>query len=274
MNNYKKSIVLGVGLLFLFGTFPGLIQASESDRGVILGYVFDYDGTSPISGAVVKIKNTANGSVYESSVSDTSGVFNILGIETGIYQYSVSMPDGEFIADDVFGVRLSDNDTAKIAISVAPYSKKLDAAIINASPAPDIEGETFIGRVVDYDASTGAADIFVMQGSLQSSDKIHALGETTDFYQGVNDLALESASVKKVSPGETASMTLHNEAQVGDAVYVAQKRGVGILPFVLGGAAGVAGAARIVSGNNVVTYDQVATVNEEVTQASAFKNKK
>lgn len=267
----KKASSLITLVIFFICFFTNFTFAAEPNNGVILGHVYDYDGSTPISGAVVKIKNSSSGTVYESTVSDTKGMFSILGIESGIYQYSVSMPGGDFIADDVFGVKVTENDTAKISINVIPYEKKVDSAVIGTSPAPVIEGETFIGRVVDFDEATSTADIFVMQGVLQKNDKIHALGEKTNFYQKVVDIIIEDSEVKKVNPGQTATLNFHHEASVGDAVYVADRSGSSIIPFVLAPAVGV---ATIVGGSKFVAYKMGVEVNETVVATSAFKNKK
>ncbi len=268
MNKKNFFVAVGAVLAFLLVGMPSISHASDSS-GMILGNVYDFDGTSPIKGAVVMITNTATGDEYKSTTSDRHGTFSIVGVESGIYQYSVSLPQGDFVADSVFGVKMSGNNAAKVAINVTSYDKKVDSSIADL-PAPEaIEGETFIGRIVNFDRSTGKADVFVMQGTLNKSDKIHALGESTDFYQKVNAIRLGDNEASSAIPGETATIMLNEASQAGDAVYVKSSKG-GILPVLLA----PIGVATIAAGSAVVSYNvgvnRATQVNEELTAASGF----
>ena len=263
--NKKNSIVArGVVLAFLLAGMPTVAQANE--QGMILGNVYDFDGISPIKGAVVKITNTATGSEFQSTTSDKQGTFSILGVESGIYQYTVSLPGGDYVADSVFGVKMDGSDTARVAINVTSY-EKLDSAVANMPAPKTIEGESFIGRVVNFDRATGKTDVFVMQGTLSKSDKIHALGETTDFYQKVNAIRLGDNEASSAIPGETATIMLNEASQVGDAVYLKSSKG-GILPVLLA----PIGVAAIAAGSAAVAYNVgVNQTNEEFTATSGFR---
>ncbi len=266
MDKYKSWLFLLISLsVFVFG-LQGFVEATNTGKGLIVGYVYEMDGTTPIAGAVVKVKNVSTGSEYESSVSDISGVFNIVGMEGGVYQYTVITPKGDFVADEMFGVNMNGSETAKIAINVASYENKVDAAIANMPAPKEIEGETFIGRIIDFDANTKLAEIFVMQGALEIDAKMHALGEQTDFYQKVTSIGVGEYEALRVSPGQTATVPLNYEAQAGDAVYIAQA-GKSLLPFLLA----PVGVAAVVAGSSTIAYNMgSARINEECIPCSPF----
>lgn len=269
MDKHKRRVYLLVSLSVVVFGIQGFVEATTSGKGLIVGYVYEFDGTTPIAGAVVKVKNVSTGSQYESSVSDFSGVFNIVGMEGGLYQYTVITPKGDFVADEMFGVNMEGSETAKIAINVATYDNRVDAAIANM-PAPKvIDGETFIGRIINFDANTNRAEIFVMQGALELDAKMHALGEQTDFHQKVSSIEIGEYEALRVSPGQTATVPLNSAAQAGDAVYVAQA-GKSLLPILLA----PIGVAAVVAGSSTVAYNMgsagVARINEECVPCSPF----
>lgn len=265
MQTLNKLVVFAVVLFFFAFTFQGFVQAKSSAKGILLGSVFSADGTTPIPGAVIRITNNQTGSVYESDSSSINGDFKIVGLESGIYRYTVSTPEGDFIADDVFGLKLTESDSAKIAINVTPFSNEVNAAI-SGLPAPkEIEGETFIGRIVDFNSQTRTADVFIMQGLLKKTDKIHAVGDQTDFYQKLNKMHVANSDAPVANPGDTASITLNRSAQVGDAVYLSNS-GRGLLSLLLI----PAGVATITAGSAAVAYNLGTQVNNDLCPCSAF----
>lgn len=253
-------------VLFLF-VFHSLVEAEAATKGVILGYVYNYDETTPIPGAIIKVRNALTGSEYESSVSDHRGIFKITGVESGIYKYSVETPLGEFVADSEFGLKMAESATAKMAINVTPYSKKIDSSIAGMPAPREIEGETFVGRVVEFDPNTRLAEIFIMQNHLEIKDKIHTLGESTNFYQKIGSLEVEETLVRTAVPGQTALIHLDGMAQVGDAVYVAASRAP--FPFLTP----LAGVATVVAGSSLVAYNIGKTnrIREECEPCSPFQ---
>lgn len=245
----KKGFLFPLLLALFAFSIAGFSEAAETAKGNIVGYVFEYDSTIPIKGAVVRAKNLSTGTEYRSTASDGKGVFSIAGIESGIYHYAVTTPEGEYTAEDSFGLKVEADETAKIAINVKPYAKSAKYGADSFTPAESIEGETFIGRIVAFDANTKLAEVFVMQGRLEWDDKIHALGEETDFYQKVDSLEVDDSEARVAVPGEMALIELDNPVQVGDAVYVSGSRAP--LAFL----APLAGVAAVVAGSSMVAYN-------------------
>lgn len=218
----KRSFLLTV-LILVAAVFvcQGITVADPAETGTILGYVFEADGTTPVEGAVIRVVNTLTGTELESTTSDQRGTFQIAGIERGIYQYAVSTPRGVFAANSEFGVNLKGTDTAKMAINLADYEADSDIDIADMPAAEAIAGETFIGRIIWVDPESNVAEILVMQGALETNDKVHALGETTDFYEKIKNMEVGEFVEPAAVPGETAFVEFSNPVQIGDAIYVA-----------------------------------------------------
>src|SRR4030042_5062751 len=89
-------VSLIASLLLLSPLYSG---AKDVPKGNIIGFLYAQDGTTPLEGAVVKFKNLTSGMGFESSKSDTYGIFKLQGIEKGMYAYGVVTPEGNFNAD-------------------------------------------------------------------------------------------------------------------------------------------------------------------------------
>ena len=105
-------------LAFILFCYPIALKSENVAKGNIVGFVYDMDGTTPLEGAVVKVKNISTDVVYESTKSDILGIFKIKGLENGIYLYGVMTPNGDFNSDGLVGIRIQGNETAKMSISL------------------------------------------------------------------------------------------------------------------------------------------------------------
>lgn len=227
----KSAAIAFLVISFILFSIPALSYGENFGKGNIIGFVYDQDGTTPLEGAVVKVKNIATGNIYESSASDTNGTFRIVGIETGLYLCGVQTAQGDFNSEEFFGVKLSDGETAKLSIALTPYEQKVATALQEVYQGHSSSGESLIGTVIDYYSDNQSADVLVVKGMLRLDDRIHAKGRETDFYQNVEGLKLGSSSAKRVFAGQTANMKVKKSVNNGDLVYVVCKRG--ILPMFL-----------------------------------------
>jgi len=254
--------------LFIF-CFSGFLMSESAGKGSIIGFVYGEDGTTPLEGAVVQAKNMSTGIIYESSSSDEYGIFKIVGIESGIYMYGVKTTEGDFNSDGLVGVKVSEDETAKISMSLTPYEKKVYYAKKEIYSEQKISGESFVGRIIDFSTATRTADVYIVKGMLQLKDRIHTKGESTDFYQNLNDLKFEGSPAKRLFPGQTASIQLTRNAEIGDSVYLICKKRM--LPLFLT----PVGIAAVVAGSGAVLYQFGETLDGSVTtDASPSKNKK
>lgn len=258
MNRRDVKVFFGAtliaSLLFLFPVYSG---AQDAPKGNIIGFLYAKDGTTPLEGAVVKFKNLTSGTVFESTKSDNYGVFKVEGVEKGLYAYGVVTAEGDFNADNLIGLKVGDNETAKLSISVDPYDKEAAEALAEIYKEQEKSGEALIGTIADFNPTTRIAQIQIMKGVLQVNDKIHARGLTTNFYQDVDELMVGSNRAKRVSQGQTGTLKLDREAQTGDMVYLVRNKKLFPLFLI------PMGVAAVIGGNETVTYGMMKIKDQQ-----------
>lgn len=239
------SLGLAVALVGLAASASGL----ETGKGNLLGFVFEQDGTTPVAGAVVAVRNITTGTVRQSEKSDNQGIFRFSSLEPGLYALGVSSGRGDFNAADVVGV--APNETAKITVALSPFEPAVASAAQQVTKDQKEKGESWIGRVVSYNPGSKEAVVSIERGLLQVGDKIHVLtaprGQGTDFFQEATVLKISSASVKRILVGQRGLVSLEKPALPNDDVYVSCKRGVPPFFLLPLGVALVAGGAAIVN---------------------------
>jgi hypothetical protein len=234
----------GCALALTVALIPSAARPQEAGKGNLVGFVYERDGSIPVEGAVIVVKNLTTGFVSESPGSDGLGAFKVLGLESGIYALGVRSAKGSYNSQDLFGVTAG--KTAKISISLDAYDKKAAADAEAVIKEQRDKGEAFIGKVVDYDPQTKRAEIFVEIGLIQSVDRIHVKGQVTDFYQDTKALNARGIRVERILSGASGHFQASKPCVQGDFVYIVCRQG--IPPFFLaplGIAAIVAGAVPL-----------------------------
>jgi len=255
--SFKLKATLGVLLsLFLFSISQSLTAGDGTPKGNIIGFLYGKDGTTPLEGAIVKFKNLTSGMVFESSKSDSYGIFKLQGIEKGMYAYGVVTPEGNFNADSLVGLKIGENETAKLSIAVDPYEKEVAEAVSEVNQDLEKNGEALVGMIADFNQSTRMADVQVVKGVLKVNDRIHAKGKSTNFYQDIDTLMLGYANTKRVLKGQTGTIKLEQNAQAGDMVYVVPDKKLFPLFLVPLGVAAVIGGSEAVSYGIMKVKDQ------------------
>ncbi len=242
----KASVSWGLVFTFILFTTPLLLTSQVPGKGNLVGFVYEKDGSTPVPGAVVLVKNVTTGAILESTKSDDLGVFKVEGLGAGIYALGVTSGQGSFNSLDFVGV--SPNETAKVSIALRPYDPAAAQAVQAVTQDQQQKGESFVGRVVKYVPESREAEIFVERGLLQSGDRIRVKGGVTDFYQDAKALRADGLKSNRILSGQTGMFPASKSCAAGDSVYVVCKRGVP--PFFLaplGVAAIVAGSAALVT---------------------------
>jgi len=111
----KIIVFLLISSIIIF-YFPHDLKAQKVGKGNLIGFVYEKDGTSPVEGAVVKLKNVSTANVYESSKSDKLGILKIEGIEEGLYIAGISTKEGNFNVVNLIGIKVA--ETAKISFAL------------------------------------------------------------------------------------------------------------------------------------------------------------
>ena len=240
----KVVVSWGSALGLILCLVPSALIPQVPGKGNLIGFVFEKDGSTPVAGAVVVVRNVSTGAVTEGKVSDGLGVFRFSGLDAGLYALGVKSDKGSYNSQDFFGV--TPEKTAKISIALRPYDPAAASAAEAVIKLQRDKGEAFIGKVLRYVPETKEAEVLVEIGLIQDEDRIHIKGVTTDFYQDVRILKAYGAKAERVLSGHSAVFKASSPCEPGDFVYIVCKRGVP--PFFLaplGVAAIVAGAVPL-----------------------------
>ncbi|MCX6561375.1 MAG: carboxypeptidase-like regulatory domain-containing protein [Candidatus Aminicenantes bacterium] len=218
------------GLLACLFSFAVPLIAQAPARGNLVGSFFEKDGTTPVVGAVIKLRNISSGAVYEAPASDKSGFFRLDGLAKGIYNFGITTTAGDFNTNELVGI--IENETTKISISLNIYEGEIRQAMQEIAREQSVkDNEARVGRVVQFIPGTKEAVVFVEKGALQVDDRIRVRGITTNFYQDVDALGLDGYKIKRALAGQSPFMKIIRDVQIGDAVYLCCKKGVP--PFFL-----------------------------------------
>jgi hypothetical protein len=117
------TVILIISFIFLYSAYD--LKAEETGKGNMIGFVYQKDGTAPIEGAVVKLRNVATGTGYESTKSDKLGIFKVEDVEEGLYLVGVSAEEGDFNLNNLIGIRA--NETAKVSFALKPGEEEQEA---------------------------------------------------------------------------------------------------------------------------------------------------
>ncbi|MBD3415362.1 MAG: hypothetical protein GF421_13155 [Candidatus Aminicenantes bacterium] len=247
---HKKytSIVLCFALIVLY--LPNLAKAEENKTGNLTGFVFGEDGTIPVEGAVVTLRNVSTGQVYKSPGTDNQGTFKVEQMQTGMYVMGVTSESGNFNADDLVGVR--EGKTEKISIALKQYEEGSEDTE-KGKNGQDRKGEELVGRVIEYEPNSQIAIVEIIEGvELRKEDEIHALKpdeeeseSETDFYQIVNVLTLNDEPIKKAKEGQIVAIYMEEDVLPGDLVYLVKRKGIVPIFLIPIGAALVVGAVTL-----------------------------
>jgi len=265
----RTSILFGVVFIaFFLCSAPGTLSGQENPTGNVEGFIYAQDGNTPLEGAVVKFKNVTTEKFYESRKSDSNGQFVVEGIERGVYLYGVLTSEGDYDSEGLVGLRLKANETAKMSIALKPYASEAALTMEEFYGDLDVNGESYVGRVLEFDPAKRMAQVQIERGFLQQKDKIRAKGRENDFKQDVDQMEKEGAKINRVYAGQIASLKMKQPVDVDDMVFVLKKRQ--FLPFL----AAPLGAAAIIAASGAVGYGISKQLQEECEPCSPDRNKK
>ena len=79
--------------------------------------------------------------------------------------------------------------------------------------------EKLIGKITHYFGKIGVGIIEITKGNLQSKDRIHIKGATTDFEQDVKSIQIEHEQIDKAKKGDIIGLKIKDKVREGDEVY-------------------------------------------------------
>jgi hypothetical protein len=117
----SKTVSLLLIFSFILLYSPHLINGEAVGKGNLIGFVYEKDATTPLEGAIVKLKSISSGITYESSKTDKLGVFKLEGINEGLYIAGISSKEGDFNVESFIGITA--DETAKVSFALKPQAK-------------------------------------------------------------------------------------------------------------------------------------------------------
>lgn len=249
---------VAIGLIFSFVLFysPFLLTAKAEKQGNLIGFVYGKDGTSPIEGALVKVRNIGDGTVYESSRSNNFGSFKIEGVKEGLYLAGITYSNENFNLNGLIGIK--NNETAKVSVSLSTLQQQgaVDETFVSQDFPP--KNEIRVGKVVSYNPEKMEAWIFMEEGALRKGDNIRIKGYTVDFYQKIERMQISRSGemkeddldeIETVIAGQTFLLEVKEHVEVSDFVYYVKKKKKVLAFFTqpCAWAALLAGSAAVIS---------------------------
>jgi len=128
MPNFRRISAFVIGSFFISILFfwPHFVMAQTNKEGSLVGYIYKADCTTPIEGAVVRIRNISGGSEYESKESDKLGAVAINSIEEGLYTVGIFTKDGGFNIQNIIGIKA--NELAEVSFTLRPLAQETSPA--------------------------------------------------------------------------------------------------------------------------------------------------
>jgi len=130
-------------VLILLAHNPGLFQESRQVQGELIGCIYESDGITPVKQATVQIKRLPKGEVFTSSLSDRDGMFRVRGIEKGVYLIGVKTSNGNFNGQNLLGILISADVSARVEITLS-FEKKTADALMFVPLLPNPVGQVSI----------------------------------------------------------------------------------------------------------------------------------
>lgn len=79
--------------------------------------------------------------------------------------------------------------------------------------------EEEIGRITHYFSKINVGVLEITKGYVHVGDTIHIKGHTTDFYQKIQSMQVEHASVESAEEGMQVGLKVETSVREGDVVF-------------------------------------------------------
>jgi hypothetical protein len=118
----KLAAVVILAVSFFLCLSLELLEAQDTDKGSLTAFVYGPDKTTPLAGAVIKIRNVQTGSAYESLASDSMGQVELQNLDEGLYIVGISFLQGDFNVGNLVGIR--PDEEARISFALSTQKRK------------------------------------------------------------------------------------------------------------------------------------------------------
>jgi len=83
--------------------------------------------------------------------------------------------------------------------------------------------EEEIGKITHYFSKINVGVLEMTNGSVRIGDTIHIKGHTTDYYQKIQSMQVEHASVESAEEGMEVGLKVESPVREGDGVFKVTK---------------------------------------------------
>jgi putative protease len=83
--------------------------------------------------------------------------------------------------------------------------------------------EEEIGKITHYFSKINVGVLEMTNGSVRIGDTIHIKGHTTDYYQKIQSMQVEHASVESAEKGMEVGLKVESPVREGDGVFKVTK---------------------------------------------------
>jgi hypothetical protein len=263
----SKRIAVFIAAFFIF-SFMLFSVDNEPVTGNLVGHIYGQDGSTPLEGASLALRNVSTGKVYMSPKSGLDGTVLLEEVEKGFYKIGIITDDGGFYTKDLIGLNIKGESTETISVSISPYSQQEGSAVRDIYE--DLYGadEALIGHVLKYFPETGMAQVELIKGMIKKDAVVYFRGLTYNFRQEVKTIILDGKEVDEAYKGDIILVNVKMPTEIGDLVFICDKK---ILPFIIWGKP--LGLLILGAATTSVTYGIYNAIQEE-PETSPFRPNK
>ncbi len=158
-------IALGAFALFVLPVASLAKGTSEGASGALSGFIYAQDSKTPVTGAVVKVRNLSDLKELTSPPTDANGMYTITGIPEGRYLLGITSARTDFNLD--YSLYVKAGELGKLSVSLASGG---GAGQESGSSAPKKKGffRSVAGRVLVV-AAVGVGLYFLLADNEESS---------------------------------------------------------------------------------------------------------
>jgi hypothetical protein len=120
-----KWLALGIAGAFFLLTLPLELWAQQGAQvvpgpgsGALVGFIYGADMKTPVSRAVVRIRNLQDGREYASEPTDENGLYKLQGIKEGRYILGISTPAGDYNFE--YEIFIKAGEVGKLSLALKP----------------------------------------------------------------------------------------------------------------------------------------------------------
>lgn len=117
---HSKALATFLAAAFILLTLPvrDFAAGAPKTTGALAGHIFNEDMRTPVSNAVVKLRNVTSQKEYESEPTDLEGMYRIPGIEEGRYVMGVRSTQGDY--NFHYSILIKSDALAKLSVAMKP----------------------------------------------------------------------------------------------------------------------------------------------------------